>query len=234
MGQLVMAIKGLGEACRALDFPVVSGNVSLYNETNGRGILPTPAIVGVGLIPDITVMVTLAFKRAGDEILLVGGHGGHMGQTLYLREILGREEGLPPPVDLDAERRNGDLVRALIRERAVTACHDLSDGGLAVALAEMAIAGRIGADVALDAAAPHVALFAEDQARYILTVPAGSAVAVLGRAADAGVPALRLGTVGGDRLKLGAATAISVADLAAAHEDWLPRFMAGAEVAAGG
>jgi phosphoribosylformylglycinamidine synthase len=227
MGQLVMAIKGLGEACRALDFPVVSGNVSLYNETNGRGILPTPAIVGVGLLPDVSRMATMAFKTAGEAILLVGGHGTHMGQSLYLREILGREAGLPPPVDLEAERRHGDFVRGLIREGIATACHDLSDGGLAVALAEMAIAGRLGADVALDADAPHVALFSEDQARYLVTVAADDVVAVLGRAANAAVLVARLGSTGGDRLKLGDAAAISVEDLATAHEGWFPRFMAG-------
>jgi phosphoribosylformylglycinamidine synthase len=227
MGQLVMAIKGLGEACRALDFPIVSGNVSLYNETNGRGILPTPAIVGVGLIPDVATMATLAFKAPGEAILLVGGHGRHLGQTIYLREIHGREDGPPPPVDLDAEIRHGDFVRALIREGVVTACHDLSDGGLAVALAEMAMAGGIGADVALDVDAPHVALFAEDQARYLVTTAAEAVVSVLGRAADAGVPVVRLGVTGGDRLKLGAAASISVADMAAAHEGWFPRFMGG-------
>ncbi|HUG62731.1 MAG TPA: phosphoribosylformylglycinamidine synthase subunit PurL, partial [Methylomirabilota bacterium] len=227
MGQLVMAIKGLGEACRALDFPVVSGNVSLYNETNGRGILPTPAIVGVGLIPDLARMTTLAFKSAGDEILLIGGHGAHMGQSIYLRDVLGREDGAPPPVDLAAERRNGDFVRGLIEHGAVTACHDLSDGGLGVALAEMAMAGGVGADVALDGVTPHVALFAEDQARYLVTVPAGTAEAALSAAESAGVKALRLGQVGGERLNLGAVAAISVAELCAAHEGWFPRYMGG-------
>ena len=140
MGQLVGCIRGIGEACRALDFPVVSGNVSLYNETNGRAILPTPTIGGVGLLDDFRASATLAFKAEGEAILLVGETQGWLGQSLYLREICGREEGAPPPVDLAAERRHGEFVRALIRDGLVTAVHDLSDGGLLVALAEMAMA----------------------------------------------------------------------------------------------
>src|SRR6266403_1705796 len=145
MGQFVGCLKGISEACRALDFPVVSGNVSLYNETNGRGILPTPSIGGVGLLDDFTKSATLAFKAAGQAILLIGDTAGWLGQSMYLREVCGREEGAPPPVDLASERRNGDLVRMLIRDGALTAVHDVSDGGLLVALAEMGIAGGIGA-----------------------------------------------------------------------------------------
>ena len=111
MGQFVGCIRGIGEACRALDFPVVSGNVSLYNETNGRAILPTPTIGGVGLLDDFTKSMTLAFKAEGEAILLIGETRGWLGQSLYLREICGREEGAPPPVDLAAERRHGDFVR---------------------------------------------------------------------------------------------------------------------------
>src|SRR6202035_5305587 len=147
MGQLVGCIRGIGEACRALDFPVVSGNVSLYNETNGRAILPTPAIGGVGLIDDFAKSATLAFKAAQEAILLVGESTGWLGESLYLRDICGREEGAPPPVDLAAERRNGDFVRALIGQGLVSAVHDVSDGGLLVALAEMAMAVSIGVEL---------------------------------------------------------------------------------------
>ena len=145
MGQFVGCVRGIGEACRALDFPVVSGNVSLYNETNGRAILPTPTIGGVGLLDDFTKSMTLAFKAEGEAILLIGETHGWLGQSLYLRDICGREEGAPPPVDLAAERRHGDFVRGLIRDGMVTAVHDVSDGGLLVALAEMAMASGIGA-----------------------------------------------------------------------------------------
>jgi phosphoribosylformylglycinamidine synthase subunit PurL len=177
MGQIVRAIEGIGEACRALDFPVVSGNVSLYNETSGEAILPTPTIGGIGLIPDLARTATLAFKADGDVILLIGGHGRHLGQSLYLREIHGREEGPPPPVDLARERRHGEFVRNLIRAGQVTAVHDISDGGLAAALCEMALAGGLGAEIEPAGPAapePHVALFAEDQARYVVTCPAAT------------------------------------------------------------
>ena len=147
MGQFVGCLKGIAEACRALDFPVVSGNVSLYNETNGRGILPTPSIGGVGLLDDFTKSATLAFKADGEAILLIGETHGWLGQSVYLRDICGREEGAPPPVDLAAEKRNGDVVRGMIHAGTATAAHDVSDGGLLVALAEMAIASGIGAQL---------------------------------------------------------------------------------------
>src|SRR5690606_2189412 len=137
MGQFVGCLRGISDACVALDFPIVSGNVSLYNETNGRGILPTPSISGVGLIDDFTTSATLAFKAENEAILLIGETQGWLGQSVYLRDLCGREEGAPPPVDLAAERRHGDAVRGMIRGGVVNAVHDLSDGGLAVALAEM-------------------------------------------------------------------------------------------------
>src|SRR6201999_2764470 len=183
MGQFVGCLKGISEACRALDFPVVSGNVSLYNETNGRAILPTPTIGGVGLIDDFTKSATLAFKAAGEAILLIGDTQGWLGQSVYLRDVCGREEGAPPPVDLVAEKRNGDVVRGMIHAGAATAVHDVSDGGLLVALAEMAMASGIGARLlpAPAAIVPHAWWFGEDQARYIVTVPAQEAGLVLAK-----------------------------------------------------
>ena len=144
MGQFAAAVRGMASACIALDFPVVSGNVSLYNETEGKGILPTPAIGGVGVLEDVAQAVGLALP-AGAELVLIGETRGWLGQSLWLREIAGQEEGAPPPVDLAAERRNGDFVRAQILAGAVRACHDCSDGGLLVAVAEMAMAGGVGA-----------------------------------------------------------------------------------------
>ncbi|HSP25813.1 MAG TPA: AIR synthase-related protein, partial [Saliniramus sp.] len=228
MGQLVGCIQGIGEACRAHDFPVVSGNVALYNETNGVGRLPTPTIGGVGLLDDCTVHASVAFKRAGDAIILIGDTKGALGATAYLATICGREEGAPPPVDLAAERRNGELVRGLIVEGRLDTVHDCSDGGLAVALAEMAMAGRIGAEIAvLPGGIPaHGALFGEDQARYVLAVPASDAEDILARAKVAGVPALKLGTTGGDALILPGEQAISLTSLRNAHENWLPDYMA--------
>ncbi|MEO3387467.1 phosphoribosylformylglycinamidine synthase subunit PurL [Mesorhizobium sp. CAU 1741] len=226
MGQLVHAIKGIGEACRALDFPIVSGNVSLYNETNGRGILPTPTIGGVGLIDDWSKMARIRFAAEGDVIVLVGGPaelGGHLGQSAYLRELFGRNEGPAPAVDLAHEKRVGDHVRDLIRCGIATAVHDCSDGGMAVAVAEMAIASGIGATLALQSGNDGVAcLFGEDQGRYVVTM---SEADFAGLAPLKGVSCVRIGTTGGQSLKLSEAHAISVAELKMAHEGWFPAFM---------
>jgi phosphoribosylformylglycinamidine synthase len=229
MGQLVGCLKGIAEACRALDFPVVSGNVSLYNETNGQGILPTPAIGGVGLLDDVSIHASVAFKREEDTLILVGDTAGWLGQSIYLRDVCGREEGAPPPVDLQTERRNGDFVRGLIRSGRVDTVHDLSDGGLAVALAEMAMASGIGAMVTKhpDGLPLHGFLFGEDQGRYILAVDMDDAAEILDEAKAAGVPAATLGITGGGALNLGDGQTISVAELKAAHESWLPDYMAG-------
>jgi phosphoribosylformylglycinamidine synthase II len=228
MGQLVGCIRGIGAACTALDFPVVSGNVSLYNETNGRAILPTPAIGGVGLIDDFAKSATLAFKAAGQAILLVGEATGWLGQSLYLRDVCGREEGAPPPVDLAAERRNGDFVRALIGQGLLSAVHDVSDGGLLVALAEMAMASGIGA--ALDAAplAAHAYWFGEEQGRYVVT--AATPETIIARAGAAGVTLRRIGTTGGDALTPKGERPILVAELRRAFESWFPAYMGGEPV----
>ena len=224
MGQLVLAIKGIDAACRALEYPVVSGNVSLYNETNGQAILPTPAIGGVGLLADLSKMTTLAFKTAGDAILLVGGHGSHLGQSIYLREVLGREEGAPPPVDLEKEKRHGNFVRNLINQSQVTAVHDISDGGLLAAVIEMAMASGLGAN--LDSM-NHEALFGEDQARYVLTCPAKEAAKIITQAHVKGVDVVRIGIVTAEAaLKIGE-TEIKIAELKSAHEGWFPNYMAG-------
>ena len=228
MGQFVGCIQGIGEACRALDFPIVSGNVSLYNETNGTGILPTPAIGGVGLLPDIAQRMTVAFKAAGEAIVVIGETKGHLGQSIYLRDILGhRGNDAPPPVDLAIERRNGDFIRAEIRSGALTAVHDASDGGLFTALAEMAMAGGIGASVEAPRNLPlHAWAFGEDQARYVVTLPETMARSFLDRAAKAGVPASRIGVTGGNDLTLAGSAPISLTRLKAAHEAWFPTYMA--------
>lgn len=226
MGQLIFCLEGIGEAAQALDFPIVSGNVSLYNESAGQAILPTPAIGGVGLISDLACVATLPFKQPGEKILLVGETSGWLGASLYLREICGRDEGAPPPVDLAVEKRHGDFVRGLIAGRSVTAVHDISDGGLAAALAKMAIAGRLGASVLLSQSLPVLDfLFGEDQARYVLTARPAQAEAILTNAQKAGIACTMIGETGGDKLTLGTEAAILVTELAAAYENWLPRYM---------
>jgi phosphoribosylformylglycinamidine synthase len=221
MGQIVAAIEGMGEACRALDFPIVSGNVSLYNETQGQAILPTPAIGGLGVIENAADAVGLALTP-GLDLILIGQTHGHLGQSLWLREVCGREEGPPPPLDLSAERRNGDFVRAAILSGAVTACHDLSDGGLLVALAEMAMAGDCGAtlDCPLASASDW---FGEDQSRYLVAVTDGRAIE---RAAvTAGVPCMPLGRSGGPCLTLPCGVTISLQALREAHGRFFPAWM---------
>lgn len=227
MGQLVGAIKGIGEACTALNFPIVSGNVSLYNETNGVAILPTPTIAGVGLLPDWQKMARIGSAREGDKLIMIGADGSHLGSSVYLRDILDTIDGPPPTVDLVAERRNGDFVRSIIRGGQVTACHDISSGGLALALAEMAMASGKGLKVSLSEqrGPAHALLFGEDQARYVVAVPADLANFVQANAENAGVPFRPLGTVAGNHLVVDDLVNIPVAELTKTHEGWFPAFM---------
>ncbi len=222
MAQFVFALRGMSAACEALDFPVVSGNVSFYNETADRNIPPTPQVGGVGLMGDIACMASPTLPGPGLTLILIGDGADHLGQSLYARLLLGDDRGTPPPVDLAAERRNGDFVRGLIEQGRVTCCHDLSDGGLYVAIAEMVAAGGVGADLT----GPEDAgwLFGEDQGRYLLATD--DAAAVLAAAEAAGVAANAIGTSGGDALTRNGANAISVGDIQAARERWLPAYMA--------
>lgn len=230
MGQFVAAIEGMGEACRVLDFPVVSGNVSLYNETrqpdsSTRAILPTPAIGALGVLEDVTKAVGLGMAETSD-LVLVGETKGELGQSIWLREILGREEGAPPPVDLAAEKRNGDFVRKAILDGTVSACHDIADGGILVAVAEMVMASRVGCELESPTSGirPEAFWFGEDQARYLVCVKDGAAFC-----ADAqknGVPARILGRSGGSDLILPSGVTISAARLTTAHDAFFPTLMA--------
>lgn len=223
MGQLVGAIEGMREACEALNFPVVSGNVSLYNETNGKAIFPTPTIGGVGLVKGMDKIATIAFKSEGDVVIRIGDTNGHLGASLYLREIEGREDGTPPAVDLELEKRNGDFVRLLIDKGLVTACHDISDGGQLVAIAEMAMAGNIGAE--LDIAYDIARAFGEDQARYIVTATHDMAENILKKAPTHGVAASVIGEIGGNSLIIGDAK-VTVEELRKLNQATLPDFIA--------
>jgi len=225
MGQFVGACQGMGQACEALDFPIVSGNVSLYNETDGQAILPTPVIGGVGLIDDATKVMGLAFTAPDLDIILVGDPGMHLGQSAYLRDILGRTDGPAPNVDLERERANGDAVRGAILSGKVAACHDISSGGLLVAVAEMALAGNLGATISLTADTPlHAQAFGEDQARYLIAAENGDAIA--GALLDAGITAAVIGHTGGDAVTVNDVGSVSLEALRQAHENWLPDYMA--------
>jgi phosphoribosylformylglycinamidine synthase II len=228
MGEIVGAVDGIGDACRALDFPVIGGNCSLYNETNGEGILPTPAVGGVGLMKDVHRMATVAFKREGDAILLIGETRGHLGQSIYVREIEGREEGAAPPVDLAKERRTGDFVRTLIEDGRIDTVHDVSDGGLLVALAEMALAGNIGADVGIAGTTVDAIpfFFGEDQARYVIAGPEKVIDKIEDELRAPGIIHAIIGkTTPLKMLRVAREGEIALDELRKAHESWFPTYM---------
>ena len=230
MGQLVGAIQGIGAACTALDAPVVSGNVSLYNETDGQPILPTPTIGAIGIIDNLDHAATADFKAEGEAVLLIGGPDsvtdGWLGQSIYLRDLHAHETGAPPPVDLAQERATGDAVRDLIISGKATACHDVSDGGVCIALAEMALAGDIGVtiDTGSDVSVPW--LFGEDQGRYLITCKTDHAAALLAGLTDAGLTARQIGITGGDAVSVAGGASVPVKTLRDLHEGWFPSYMA--------
>ncbi len=228
MGQLVGCLTGMAEACEALSVPVVSGNVSLYNETStkdggGAAIPPTPAIGAVGLLSDAGKAMRMDGAQAGDALVAIGVTRGHLGRTLYLRELFGIEDGPPPPVDLAAERKAGELVRKLIDAGSVHAVHDASDGGLLVAAAEMALGAGQGLALTTPVKARRAAFwFGEDQGRYLLALPAAEADKLVLKVAMGGVQASRLGVFGGEELILDGTDRLALLDLAAMHAGTLP------------
>lgn len=212
MAQFTGCLEGMGDACRALDFPVVSGNVSLYNESKATGggsaILPTPAIGGVGVMEDVGKMATIGFKEDGDVIWLIGGEGNNLGQSLWLREVRGSEAGNAPTVDLAAELQNANQVRQYVQDGQVNAVHDISDGGLLVALTEMSLASGLGCE--LEASLDTAEAFAEDQGRYLVTAPQGQDIS----------NAVRIGKVGGTDV-----AGVKLTKLRAAHESFFKDWM---------
>ncbi|MBL8644154.1 MAG: phosphoribosylformylglycinamidine synthase subunit PurL, partial [Rhodospirillaceae bacterium] len=229
MGQIVGAIQGIGEACNRLSYPVVSGNVSLYNETDGKPILPTPAIGGVGVIDDVDKTMTLNFKAEDEVIILIGQKqtsNGWLGQSLYLREVVGKETGAPPPVDLLHEKVAGDAVRALIQAGLVTACHDLSDGGLLVGLTEMALAGDIGCTITDPGHPRHGLLFGEDQGRYVVTVKKADVKKVTYEVELTGIETRIIGVTCGAAIAIQGAGNVPLKTLRDLHESWFDKYMA--------
>jgi phosphoribosylformylglycinamidine synthase len=227
MGQLVGGIDGIRQACLRLDYPVVSGNVSLYNETNGTGIHPTPAIGGVGLLENAEQRVLNHITQDDLTLFLLGETKGELGASLYLREVEGREEGAPPPVDLEAEYDNGHFVLTMAREGRLSACHDLSDGGLLVSLAEMTFPAGIGASIHLPEGENSTAIaFGEDQARYLLAVAPEHIQALKDAAPAADVSLTELGTTGGEELVVEGEFSVPVQELKTLNESWLPEYMA--------
>jgi phosphoribosylformylglycinamidine synthase subunit PurL len=220
MGQFAGCIEGIRDACLALDTPVISGNVSLYNETKGEAIYPAPVIGTVGMVEDVSKIARMNNAKAGDIVFVIGESKSHVGQSLYLREIHGKEEGPPPPVDLAAERRNGDFVRGLINAGTISTCHDVSDGGLLTALAELCMASRCGADVSLNEQS-HAFWFGEDQGRYLVCGPASIAE----KAKSAGVSVQEIGKIAGNDLTMGGKPLSSLQKLQDANARTLPAMM---------
>lgn len=228
MGQFVGCLEGMGDACRALDYPIVSGNVSLYNETNGVGIPPTPAIGGIGLLNDVSKRVGIGFQQAGDAIILIGDCAGHLGQSLYQELVTGRFKGAPPCVDLGLERKHGDAVRGLIEQGRVSSVHDVSDGGVLVAVAEMAMAGQLGAELVIpQTELPAFAYwFGEDQGRYVISLAADDVSDVLAYLQENSISAEQIGMVGGDKLSISGQDDCSLEQLSQKYEAFLPNLLA--------
>ena len=227
MGQFVGCIEGMNEACRAFDYPVVSGNVSLYNETNGQAIPPTPAVGGVGLIPNLDYFTTLSGAKEGDILVMIGETTGWLGSSIYLREIANSEDGAPPPVDLAEEKTNGDYVRRLIRDRRTRAVHDCSDGGLLIAATEMAMAGDIGLHLDRPGNSCPISgwYFGEDQARYLLAVDPNSVNPILSTADGKGIKAAKIGVFGGSKISSNDGLDLELTKIRSTYEAWLPGLM---------
>ena len=233
MWQFSECVRGIGDACRALGTPVVSGNVSLYNETEGQGILPTPTVGMVGLVEPVDRTCTSTFKHAGDVIALVGTLQGEVGGSEYLAAELGKEAGRPPALDLAKEKAVQEAVRRAIREGLLSSAHDCSDGGLAVALAECCMMHDAPADGSTPpwiGAAVRVpfptrkdfVLFGEDASRIVVSMPKESAARFVELAQACGAPVIRLGAVGGDTLEIQGALSVPVAELARTWRDGIP------------
>lgn len=232
MGYIVKAIEGMADACRELDFPVVSGNVSLYNETDGVAIPPTPVVGGVGLIEDVTKVTTLKGAQDGDLAFLIGDAGDDMGASLYARTILslkGTDLGAPPSVDLAATVKTAAAVRDLVSSGMIAAIHDASDGGMACAVTEMALAAGMGAEIYAPAESTLAFLYGESHDRYVVAVSSGQEEAFRAAIANAGLPLTQVGKFGGDVISFKIVGApeqtLPVTTLREAHEGWLPSYM---------
>jgi phosphoribosylformylglycinamidine synthase len=226
MGQIVLAIDGMAEACKVLEYPVVSGNVSLYNETMGQAILPTPVVGGVGLIQDYRNAIGYGGIVSGDLVFLIGETTDNLGATLALRELCGRTDGAPPRVDLALEKKTANVVSTLIADDIITACHDLSNGGLALGLAKLCMASDIGITAKLPDNLPTAAaLFAEDQARYLVVISPDNVSQFKAAILQSGLALHEIGVAGGSNLAIAGAAKIGVREMRTAHEKWLPEFM---------
>jgi phosphoribosylformylglycinamidine synthase len=230
MWQFAEATRGISAACRELDVPVVSGNVSLYNETEGKAILPTPTVAVVGLLPDVSATCAGVFRKAGHKVAVLGTTRGELGGSEWLLMTAGKIAGRPPELDAAREKALQSVVRELVRSRAVASAHDTSEGGLAVALAECCMAegeNPIGASVslAIGSVAPHAYLFGEDASRVVISYPPEREAEIAAACKGAGVPFASIGTVGGDRLVISGLVDVPVGRLSDAWRRGIPSLM---------
>ncbi|MFT6333089.1 MAG: phosphoribosylformylglycinamidine synthase [Lentimonas sp.] len=225
MGQIVRSIKGINEACKALSYPVVSGNVSLYNETDGKAILPTPAIGGVGLLKDLTKRCDTKFKNEGDIVFVIGRTIGHLDCSLFEREVLKiRNHTNPPKVDLELEKENGEFIREIIGDNLINSCHDISDGGLLVALFEMCnekLGVKIDNDFLNHIEDKNALLFGEDQGRYIVSLSPKNADLLVNIVKDIGIEMFKIGHLIRDKIEI-LNQNILIKDLQLMNESALP------------
>ncbi len=225
MGQLVEVIKGMSEACLALDYPVISGNVSLYNETNGVGIKPTPTIGGVGLIQDSNKSTTISIKATGNLLLIIGETKGHIHQSALCYDILHIKKGPPPTINLAEEKKNSFFIRDLINKKIALSVHDISDGGIALTIAEMCMSGKIGANITtnlIDAERIKF-LFGEDQARYVIEVKSADYDNIVKLAKEKEVSLLQIGSTKAENLTIDDMK-ITVEDMLILNNKWFHNY----------
>jgi phosphoribosylformylglycinamidine synthase II len=234
MGDFVSAIEGIKDASIALDFPVVSGNVSLYNETDGEAIKPTPTIGGLGIIEDVKIQSNHHTQRDGDIIILIGGDGKHLGRSIFREVIFNAEDGDAPTVNLDNELNNGNLILSLISDKKINSVHDISDGGLIITIAEMIISSNIGAKITLqnnltnsngDPEMLYEKMFGEDQSRYVITVSLDKVNDVIDQCTKSNVSANIIGDIQKNDLEIDGLVTISNNELIDSYESVLPDMM---------
>ena len=227
MGEFVECVQGISEACKYLNFPVVSGNVSFYNETKDKGIKPTPSIGGVGLIKNYQNMISMDLKNIGNTILVIGKTIGHLEQSIFARNILSEKKGPPPEVNLFNEKNNGLTTLKLINEKLIESCHDISLGGIIVAISKMCLKGKKGIKInqLKGLINKFEYFFGEDQARYLVEIQKENLPKVDKILKENSVHYDELGTVIDENIEFSNEIKLSIDDLEKTYKNWLRKYM---------
>ena len=227
MGEFVECVHGITEASKYLDFPVVSGNVSFYNETKDKGIKPTPSIGGVGLIKNYQNMISMDLKNTGNIILVIGKTIGHLEQSIFARNILSEKKGPPPEVNLFNEKNNGLTTLKLIKENLIESCHDVSLGGIIVAISKMCLKGKKGIKInqLKGLINKFEYFFGEDQARYLVEIQKENLTKVDKILKENSVHYDELGTVIDENIEFSNEIKLSIDDLEKTYKNWLRKYM---------